>query len=264
MIDARGVSVDRGLRRVLHELSVQVRDGEVLAVVGPNGAGKSTLLAALAGDLPIRSGQVLVHEHRLDSLSASAIARLRAVLPQTPTLAFDYLVHEVVALGRLPFDEASVEREAQVRAALHAVDMHRAAERPYLTLSGGERQRVHLARALAQAAGADGLAPLAVLFDEPLGNLDPAQQVGVLQVVRRVADRGAAVLIVLHDLTWAARLADRVLVLRDGHPLACAPPREALEAVVLEAAFDVPFDCDWAHGGGSVLLPRTGFTPQRA
>lgn len=235
--DALGVSV-KG-RWLLRGVTVHARAGEVLAVLGPNGAGKSTLLAALSGARRPDEGEVRFGGVSLRSLSLRELARRRAVLSQAVGVPFPFTCREVVLLGRTPFaGESSAERDEEIaRAALESVGAEHLGARTFPTLSGGEQQRVQLARALAQLWEVDGAR--ALLLDEPTASLDPAHQHLILSLVRRVATRGACVVVVLHDLALAARYADQVLLLSQGNVRAAGAPRGVLTPATLRDVYGV-------------------------
>ncbi|TDF86233.1 heme ABC transporter ATP-binding protein [Pseudomonas sp. H9] len=235
MLEADNLLVRRGQRTVLANISVQLRPGEVLGVLGPNGAGKSTLLAALCGELALSEGTVSLEQRPLADWPGQARAKRLAVLPQSSSLNFAFSVNEVVSMGRLPHASGRVRDAEIVSEALKAADALHLAERSYLALSGGERQRVHLARVLAQLwPGADGQT---LLLDEPTSMLDPLHQHTILQAVRDFAERGAAVMVILHDLNLAARYCDHLMLLQDGLPHAYGPPAEVLTAEALASVY---------------------------
>lgn len=235
MLEADNLLVRRGQRTVLANVSVQLRPGEVLGVLGPNGAGKSTLLAALCGELALSEGTVSLEQRALADWPGQERAKRLAVLPQSSSLNFAFSVNEVVGMGRLPYATGRVRDAEIVIEALRAADALHLAERSYLALSGGERQRVHLARVLAQLwPGADGQT---LLLDEPTSMLDPLHQHTILQAVRDFAERGAAVMVILHDLNLAARYCDQLLLLQDGLPHAYGPPAEVLTTDALAAVY---------------------------
>jgi iron complex transport system ATP-binding protein len=235
MLEVEQLRVQRGARTVLDELSLQLLPGQVLGVLGPNGAGKSTLLGALSGELAAASGRVLLDGRPLADWPGPERARRLAVLPQTSTLDFAFRVEDVVGMGRLPHGSGR-ERDGQIiAAALAAADAAYLSGRNYLTLSGGERQRVHLARVLAQLW--PGGAGQTLLLDEPTSMLDPLHQHSTLQAVRDFAQRGAAVLLIVHDLNLAARYCDRLLLLADGRPQIVGTPDEVLQPATLNAVF---------------------------
>ena len=235
MLCADNLRVCRGSRTVLDAINLQLHEGEVLGVLGPNGAGKSTLLGALSGDLPAAQGQVCLDQRPLAHWPGPARAQRLAVLPQSSSLEFAFSVEQVVGMGRLPHSSGQQEDQRIVAAALAAADAQHLSGRNYLALSGGERQRVHLARALAQVW--PGAAGQILLLDEPTSMLDPLHQHGTLQAVRDFAGRGAAVLVILHDLNLAARYCDRVLLLQEGRPYLLGSPAEVLAAEPLRAVF---------------------------
>lgn len=235
MLHARNLSVRRGASLVLEGIELSLQPGQVLGVLGPNGAGKSTLLGALCGELPAATGSVTLDDRPLAAWPARERATRLAVLPQSSTLNFAFPVREVVAMGRLPHDSGRLRDAEIVTAALQAADATHLGERSYLTLSGGERQRTHLARVLAQLW--PGGAGQSLLLDEPTSALDPLHQHTTLQAVRDFADKGAAVLVILHDLNLAARYCDRVLLLQHGRAHALGKPAEVLQADALKAVF---------------------------
>ncbi len=237
-------------RTILDGLTFTLVPGEVLAIVGPNGAGKSTLLQIMAGDLAPTSGEVRLDGRPLGRWQPAELARRRAVMPQAARLGFSLPAHDVVALGRLPFEtmHGKLHNARAVAKALDAANVTALAARDYASLSGGEQQRVQLARAIAQLDLPQddthtAAAPI-LLLDEPTASLDLAQAHGALLVARNLARpngnaQGVAVAAVLHDLGLAYRYADRVLVLAEGRALALASPAEALTPAILAQAFGI-------------------------
>lgn len=235
MIKAEKISVHRDGKCVLADIDLTLKPGEILGVLGPNGAGKSTLLGALCAELKLTSGQLWLDDQPLTHWTGQQRARRLAVLPQSSTLGFAFKVHEVVAMGRLPHDSGQ-QRDAEiVHEALGAADALHLHDRSYLALSGGERQRVHLARVLAQLWPGEGGQTL--MLDEPTSMLDPLHQHTILQAVREFADRGAAVMVILHDLNLAARYCDRVLLLESGRTFALGTPQQVLVPDALRSVF---------------------------
>lgn len=235
MLRTQNLQIRRGRKIVLTDITLELKPGEVLGVLGPNGAGKSTLLGALCGELQAHHGSVWLDERELSDWAGTARAQRLAVLPQVSTLDFAFRVEEVVGMGRLPHQSGRVRDDEIVAAALQAADAGHLNGRSYLALSGGERQRVHLARVLAQLW--PGEAGQTLLLDEPTSMLDPLHQHTTLQAVREFANRGAAVLVILHDLNLAARYCDRLLLLEGGRPVALDTPEQVLRPEPLKAVF---------------------------
>lgn len=245
MIAARGVAVSAGRALLVDGIDLDVAAGELAVIVGPNGAGKSTLLGALSGDRRLARGTVELAGRAIGAFTADELARVRAVLPQRASLAAPYTALEVVQLARWNVDAATARRY------LTDVELAGFAHRDYLTLSGGEQQRVHVARVLAQLAGARAAA---LFLDEPTAALDPRYQSLVLALAQRAARAGHAVVAVLHDLTLAARWADRVIILSGGRTIGSGPPDAVLTPDALAAAYHTRFEI-LRGGGGLVIAP---------
>ncbi|MEV0680800.1 heme ABC transporter ATP-binding protein [Actinosynnema sp. NPDC050436] len=231
-VEAADVVVAVRGRRLLDGVSLDVRAGEVLALVGPNGAGKSTLLAALAGDRAVAAGVVRVDGRPVGDVRPLALARLRAVLPQRNPVAFPFTVREIVTMGRAPWTGTPAEDEDDeaVAEALDRAEVTALADRPYSELSGGEQARTALARVLAQRT------PV-LMLDEPTAALDVRHQEQIMALARDRAGAGVAVLVVLHDLGLAAAHADRVAVLADGRLVAAGPPDDVCTAELLTRVY---------------------------
>ena len=210
-----------------------VADGELLAVVGPNGAGKSTLLGALSGDRALAGGAVRIDGVCLHAQPWSVRAQLRAVLPQRSGLSAAFTAVEVVALA-----SPHVGR-AQALQCLDDVGLLTYADRCYPTLSGGEQQRVQFARVLSQLA----LYPrAALLLDEPTSALDLGQQQIIMRLAKQAAQRGRAVVVVVHDLTLAAQWSDRVVLVAQGRIVRAGATADTLTATQLAAAYGSKFE----------------------
>lgn len=224
-----------GGRRVLDGIDARFAAGEVTAVLGPNGAGKSTLLACLAGLRRPDDGDVLLDGQPRADIAPRDLARRIGLLPQIADVHWDVDVATLVALGRYPhrgrWGETDADRAAVARA-MAATDVAQFATRPVSALSGGERARVLLARVLAGE-------PEWLLADEPLANLDPAHQHDALDCLRAVASAGSGVVVVLHDLNHALRVADTVLLLVDGRVAAQGSPDAVLTPARLREAYGI-------------------------
>lgn len=236
LLSAENLSVSLGDKAVLNGIGAAFAPGLVTAVVGPNGAGKSTLLDCLAALRRPDAGQVTLDERPLRDLPSRERARRIAYLPQNAEIAWAVDGRTFVGLGRTPWVGAwglTAEDRLAVDRAIAVTGVQAFAERVVSTLSGGERARVLIARALAGD-------PQWLLADEPLAGLDPGHVLDACDLFRRLADdEGRGVILTLHDLDAALRVADRVIVLANGRVLADAPPREALSSQVLKAAYGV-------------------------
>lgn len=218
----------QGRKAVLEAASLTVTAGEVVGVLGPNGAGKTSLLLAGLGLLPLTAGQARLSGRALAELKPDERAKLVGYLPQDRRVAWNLPARMVAALGAT--DLADEEADALALECLARVGAAELADRGVLDMSGGERARVLLARLLATRA------PLLVA-DEPVAGLDPDAQLLTLDLLRAEAERGAGVVVTLHDLTLAARSCDRIVVVDHGRVVAEGPPREALSRDVLTRVF---------------------------
>lgn len=230
-LDAVGLRF--GERQILHGISLGFEPGTLTALVGPNGAGKSTLLAVASGDVPADSGRVTLHDRPIAHWKAMALARERAVMPQDHAVRFAFTVDDVVAMGRLPHPADMARDTALIERALGQAEMHALRQREVQTLSGGEAARATFARVLTQDT------PL-LLLDEPTAALDLRHQERTLRAVRTLADEGACVIVVLHDLNLAAGYADRIVLLEQGRVAADGTPAQVLTREHIERVYQQP------------------------
>ncbi len=235
----------------LNDVSASIPTGSITGLLGPNGGGKSTLLRMLAGIMAPASGHVLLGNRPLRELSRREAARRIAVVPQGTHPAFDYTAIEMVLMGRHPhlglFElEGPTDLEI-ARDAMEATGTLALADRLFLTLSGGEQQRVALASALAQG-------PCVLLLDEPTASLDLGYQLEIGSLLRRLnRDRGVTMVVATHDLSFAARVCDRLVLLREGRVLDQGPTAVTLTQKSIRRLYDVDADVS-IHGPSGQLL----------
>ena len=239
-IELEGIRLLRAARLVLDDVSLTIAPGEVVGVLGENGAGKSTLIDAVAGEVGLAAGQIMISGRDLSGLDATEQARCRAVLPQKPSLSFDLTVTEVAEMGAYPFPEVSPSVvDEWVAQALGWADLTDLATRRYLTLSGGEQQRAQLVRVLVQglAIAAHGEKPF-IILDEPAASLDARHQIELMRCLRHFATHHeAGVLVALHDINLGARWCDRLILLGDARVVSQGSPQVALTSEALKNTF---------------------------
>jgi len=252
LMELQSVGVVLDGRAIIKNVSLDVYPGEVLALVGPNGAGKSTLLSLMAGDLSPTSGHARLKGKEVGKYRPEEAARLRAVLMQSNAVSFPFTVWEIVEMGRAPWARTPqlVEDTDAIEKALQAVDVVGLSERRFNQLSGGERARVSLARVLAQRT------PV-VLLDEPTAALDLRHQEDVMATIRGLAREGAAVVVVVHDLSQAAGYADRVAMIVGGELEAVGPPEEVIVGDRVSRVYGVDVDIERVgQPPRPVIVPR--------
>lgn len=246
---AHALTISLGQRAVLRSLDFKAGAGELVCVLGPNGAGKSTLLRALAGFFP--QAPVTWDGVPLSQIPARQRACTIAWLSQDGDAVWPLPVRGIVALGRIPhgatLDSLTAQDRDAIDRALHACDLQSLADRDITTLSGGERARAFAARALAVEA------PV-LLADEPVSALDPHHQLTVMGSLHRAAQEGHLVIAVLHDLTLAARFANRIVLMKDGGIIAQGKPDRVLTPDLLRAVFAVDV-VSVDHDGTRIVLP---------
>jgi iron complex transport system ATP-binding protein len=237
LIKGEDLSLSYEERLVSEHLDVEIPEGEITIIIGPNACGKSTLLRALSRLLTPKTGHVYLDGKDVHRLPAKEFARCLGLLPQQSSAPFGITVGDLTARGRYPHqnlmqqwteaDEAAVDR------ALRATDLLELVDRPVDELSGGQRQRVWISLLLAQD-------PPVMLLDEPTTYLDIANQLEVLELCHRLnREEGRTIVLVLHELTLAARYADNLIVMRQGEIVRHGPVREVLTEPLLEEVFGI-------------------------
>lgn len=245
------VSVKRGKRDIVNNVSLEVNAGEVVALVGPNGAGKSSILATLSGDLTPEKGEATLMNRPTSSHRPMQQARLRAMLLQANQVSFPFSVQQVVDMGRSPWaGQPEEERDDEaVAAAIDSVEIGHLTSRRFNELSGGEKARVSLARVLAQET------PI-VLLDEPTAALDLHHQERVMGLIRQLGRDGKSVVVVVHDLNLAAAYADRVALIVEGRVDATGAPGEVITAERISEVYRVDVDVLTDNDGRQIVVPK--------
>ncbi len=240
-LSVENLCVRAGDRLLVENACFHLQAGELAILLGPNGAGKTSLLRGILGLARRHSGAARLRGRMLADLDPLQRARQLSYLPQQRPLAWPSPVRDVVSLGRYargcaPGRLGAADSRA-VEAALAACDLLELAGRSTATLSGGELARMHCARAFAAEA------PL-LFADEPVASLDPRHQLRVMELIRGHARAGAGALVVLHDVSLAARFADRLLWMKDARIVADGPPAATLTASRMAEIYQVQANID--------------------
>jgi len=251
LLEIRNITVKYDAREVVHDVSFDLREGQIIVLLGPNGAGKTTLIRTLNGSVPLAAGEVRLDDKALSELSRREIAKSIAVVAQENETKFPVTVLEFVLAGRFVRGRAfGWESEADIdaaRTALRQCDLAEFEGRLMNELSGGERQRVVLARAIATEASV-------LLLDEPTANLDLAHQALMFRLVRDLCSRGAASVVITHDLNLAAEFANEIIMLKNGSIFAKDAPNEVLTRENIDEVYDVQVLLDQNPASGKVRV----------
>jgi len=242
---------------VLDQVDLRLEAGRMIGVIGPNGAGKSTLVKLLSRLLTPAQGHVRLNGHSLARWRPAELARVLAVVPQSPQLPSTFTAWELVLMGRTPYmgwmGRESERDRAVARQAMEETGTHHLAHRLISQLSGGERQRVVIARALAQE-------PRILLLDEPTAHLDINHQVETLSLIGRlVRERELAALAIFHDLNLAAQYCGELVLLHRGRIVAQGAPEDVLTPPTLQRVYGAEVAVG-AHpqNGLPVVFPACG------
>lgn len=201
-----------GERVVVDNVSFEIPEGKVLSLIGPNGAGKSTLMGMISRLIPRDSGEVLLGGKDLKEWKSKELSQHLAILTQSNNINMKLTVRELVNFGRFPYSGSHLTEEDNkiVDRAIHYMELEEMQEKFIDELSGGQRQRAYIAMVIAQDTNY-------VLLDEPTNNLDIYHASAMMKMVRKLCDElGKTVVLVLHEINYAAFYSDYICALSDG------------------------------------------------
>ena len=252
MLAAQGVAIQFGQTSLLAQVNLSLATGEMVGLIGPNGSGKSTLLRVLANIRQPDAGTVSFRGRDIKDIGERELSKHIAYLAQDGGVHWPMRAETLVELGRLPHrhpfqNQTAADRDA-IERALVAADIVALRHRTMANVSGGERMRILLARALAVEASL-------LLADEPVAALDPLHQLQVMELLHASSRRGNGVMVVLHDLSLAARFCDRLILIADGGIVAQGPCNEVLTEANLARAYGVEV-VSGTVDGIPFILPR--------
>lgn len=239
----------------LHDISLHIKEGEIVSLIGPNGSGKSTLLRVISQLLKPKSGEVLLNDQNIKSLKARELAKTLTMLPQMNNYQLDLTVQELVEFGRHPYSghklKLSKEDEEIVEWAIEVTGLTEYRHRLLPSMSGGERQRAWIAMTVAQH-------PKVLLLDEPTTYLDISHQLEVMELVKELNSKhNMTIIMVLHDINQAAQYSDRIVVLKRGKLHYDGLPHCVLCKEMFESVFEIKADITLKDG-------RPNFVPIRS
>jgi len=235
MIEIRNLSKRYGDSTVIDNVSLNLAEAGVTAIIGPNGAGKSTLLGLISRLQSIDAGTVHIDGLDITTTASMTLARKLAILRQENQISTRLRVIDLVTFGRYPYCKGRPGPEdlEQVQRTLAFLNLQDLAQRFLDTLSGGQRQRAYIAMVLCQDTDY-------VLLDEPLNNLDMKHAVDIMKLMQRASvEMGKKVIIVLHDINFAAYYADDIVALQGGKLVFQGHPEELITTEKMKALYDI-------------------------
>jgi iron complex transport system ATP-binding protein len=237
MIEIQHLNKKYGSLVVLDDVSLTIKEGAVTALIGPNGAGKSTLLGVISKLIEADSGTVLLDGESISKIKPNGFAKAIAILKQTNQINVNLTVRELVSFGRWPHSKGNItkEDEAKIDEAIQFLRLKEVEHKSINHLSGGQKQRAYIAMIVAQDTKY-------VLLDEPLNNLDMRYSVDMMLILQDLVKKlGKTVMIVLHDINFAATFSDHIIAMKDGKIIQEGTPDQIMEKDILDYVFDHEF-----------------------
>lgn len=244
MIEIRNVYQNYGQQDILKDVNLTIQEGRITALIGANGAGKSTLLGVVSRLIEPKSGELLIDGMDVKSFKSNEIAKKISVLKQTNQINIRITVKELVTFGRFPHSKGRLGKEDHevITEAIKYMKLEEFEDRYLDQLSGGQRQRAYIAMILAQDTKY-------IFLDEPLNNLDMRYAVEMMTILQNlVKDFNKTIVIVMHDINFAAAFCDHIVAMKDGIILKEGTPDQMMDKRILDEVFDHDFCIAGIHG----------------
>ena len=241
------ISLKYNDKSILEDINIEIKKGMILSILGPNGAGKSSLLNILSGDVESNIGNVFYDNTDIKNISIQERAFIRSVMSQNQPIVFDFSVRDIVEMGWL--DKGNIKYSNNINNAIIGVlndcEIAHLEKRKFNTLSGGEQRRVHFARSLIQLwRESDNKDSRYLMLDEPTSNLDLSHQIKLMNMLKKLANDGVGILLILHDLNLAFNFSDYIAIIKNGKLFAYDKPLNIINKNILEDVFELTFNVD--------------------
>jgi len=241
------ISLKYNDKSILEDINIEIKKGMILSILGPNGAGKSSLLNILSGDIESNIGNVFYDNTDIKNISIQERAFIRSVMSQNQPIVFDFSVRDIVEMGWL--DKGNIKYSNNINNAIIGVlndcEIAHLEKRKFNTLSGGEQRRVHFARSLIQLwRESDNKDSRYLMLDEPTSNLDLSHQIKLMNMLKKLANDGVGILLILHDLNLAFNFSDYIAIIKNGKLFAYDKPLNIIDKNILEDVFELTFNVD--------------------
>lgn len=225
-------------KKVVDEVSFELHKNKVTSLIGPNGAGKSTVMGMISRLIAKDEGGIELNGKDMEAWKSRELAKHLAILTQTNNIQMKLTVEELVAFGRFPHSGGRLDEEdhEKIRQAISYMELEEFKDRFIDELSGGQRQRAYIAMVIAQDTEY-------ILLDEPTNNLDIYHASNLMKIVRRLCDElGKTVVMVLHEINYAAFYSDYICAFKDGRVAKYGTVEEVVQKEVLSEIYDVDFE----------------------
>jgi iron complex transport system ATP-binding protein len=243
MLKTENISKYYDEKAVVESVSLEIPKGKITSFIGSNGAGKSTLLSVMSRLLKQTEGRVYLHGAPIESISDNSLAKQISILKQSTHINIRLTVRELVEFGRFPYSGGRLTREDKemVERAIDYMDLRESEGKDISTLSGGQKQRAFIAMIIAQDTDC-------IMLDEPLNNLDMKHSVQIMKTLRRLADSGKTILLVIHDINFASCYSDYIAAMKDGKLVKFGSVDEIIRDETLQGIFDMGFNVHEMNG----------------
>ncbi len=253
MIRTENISFSYGQKAILDNVSMQIKEGDIVSLLGPNGAGKSTLIKILLGLLKPDAGHVYLDSVNIKSYKEKELARKVAYVPQTSYLPFSYSVLDIVIMGRISyqsiFSKYSKKDKEIAKTCLEKLGILNLKDKMYNELSGGQQQLVLISRALAQEAKV-------FIMDEPVSGLDYGNQMRLLESIKNLADQGYTFLKSTHYPDHAFLVSNKVVLMKEGKILTMGSPDEIITKENINILYGIDVSIDMTLHGSNMCIPK--------
>ena len=227
-------------KALIQDVSLNIKNGDMISIIGPNGSGKSTIIKLISGELLPSSGNIFFKTKDINDWDISHLASCRSVLSQSNHLSFPFSVLDIVRMGRYPLSDTGKENDDSIcLEILNLFDLNDQINQNYTTLSGGEKQRVQLSRVFAQIWEKDSYNNKLLILDEPTSFLDIKHQYLLFDILNGMNSKGLTILMVLHDINHAISNSNKLIMLKDSKLISYGKIKEILTSEILKEVFDI-------------------------
>ena len=239
-ITGKNISYHINNSLILNNINLEVKTGEILTILGPNGAGKSTLIDIISGDLNQNTGIVKYNQKNINNITIEHRASIRSVMSESKQIAFNYTVCDIIEMGWIDsMKKNNTKFSYSLNKVVEECGVKNLLNRTFNTLSSGEKRRIHLARTLIQLEG-NYHDDLYLILDEPSNNLDLFYEKYMMQIIKKRAENGYGIVMVLHNINLAYQYSDKILLLKEGNVVISGITKEILTEEILSETYKIP------------------------